>query len=141
MAAHTHTLKSILIVLFSLYFMLALMMWVAGKRQPASRSQPELQPVPGLSALQIIGWGLIGIATLPIVMVLSSITQHAHMVTTFQHIFGLDPSMNMGLIWLVSIAMLIMIPTMVIWLVWMWLVCLQALILGLTLQREPHFTR
>lgn len=122
-AAHDSALKSILIVGFSLYFMLALMMWVAGKRQPVSEqasSRSQNDPVPGLSAMQIIGWGLVGIVTLPVVMMLSTITQRAHMMTTFQHIFGLDVDMNQGLIWLISIAMLIMIPTMVIWLVWMW---------------------
>ena len=118
LAAHESAVKPIVVVIFSLYFTLALMMWVAGKR--AASRDAEAQQALGLSGGQIVGWGLLGILTIPIFIWFSAIEQRAYLVETFHHIFGRDPSANLGLIWLISIAMLIMMPTMVVWLVWMW---------------------
>lgn len=125
LAAHHDTVKPIMVVLFSLYFTLAFMMWVAGKRAPLRRaaeplSDTDLQQVLGLSGKQILVWALMGVLTIPIFVGFSTAGQQAYVVETFHHIFGHDPSANLGFIWLISIAMLIMIPTMVVWLVWMW---------------------
>lgn len=124
-AAHDNTIRPIVIVLFSLYFTLAFMMWVAGKRAASSRvpeswHDADSQHVLGLSGKQILGWGLLGILTIPIFIWISMAGQQSYLVATFEHIFGRDPSANLGFVWLISIAMLIMIPTMVVWLVWMW---------------------
>lgn len=101
------------------------MMWVAGKRAASSRvpeswHDADSQHVLGLSGKQILGWGLLGILTIPIFIWISMAGQQSYLVATFEHIFGRDPSANLGFVWLISIAMLIMIPTMVVWLVWMW---------------------
>jgi hypothetical protein len=122
---HYNTLKSILVVTFSLYFVLAFMIWVVGKRRPANGpgDEPgvtESGQILGLSTKQIIGWGLVGMVIVPVLVSVSVLTHQAYYVATFKQIFSLDPSMNAGFIWLVSISTLIMIPTMVIWLVWMW---------------------
>ena len=118
LAAHEGALRPTVVVIFSLYFTLALMMWVAGKR--AASREADAQEALGLSGRQIVGWGLLGILTIPLFIWLSTVEQQGHVIETFRHIFGRDRAANMGLIWLVSIAMLIMMPTMVVWLVWMW---------------------
>lgn len=123
--AHDTTIRPILVVVFSLYFMLALMMWVTGRRAISSQGcEQEIdvdpQSVLGLSGRQILGWGLLGILTIPLFVWISTVGHQAYVVATFHHIFGHEASASLGFIWLMSIAMLIMIPTMVIWLVWMW---------------------
>lgn len=123
-SAHYNGMKSVLVVVFSLYFVLAFMMWVVGRR-PADRThnasgETEGQAVPGLSIKQIIGWGLMAMGIMPALVAISVLTHRAYFVATFDHVFDLDPAMNAGFIWLISISAVIMIPTMVIWLVWMW---------------------
>ena len=118
LAAHDDTVRPIVVVIFSLYFTLALMMWIAGKR--ATLRDADAEEALGLSSRQIVGWGLFGILMIPAFIWFSTVEQQAYIVETFHHIFDRDPSANLGLIWLISIATLIMIPTMVIWLVWMW---------------------
>ncbi len=63
---HTATIKPVVVVVFSLYFTLAFMMWIAGKRATSSQAAEPLhdadpQQVLGLSGKQILAWGLIGI--------------------------------------------------------------------------------
>ncbi len=118
MAAHDSTPRPLVVVLFSLYFMFAFMMWVAGKRTLPRHAEP--QPALGLSSMQILLWSLIGILAIPVVAWISTAGYWAHVAETFHQIFGRDPSANLGFVWLISIAMLIMTPTMVVWLVWMW---------------------
>jgi hypothetical protein len=124
-AAHYNGIRSVLVVTFSLYFMLAFMMWAVGRCHSAhgasdERGETENQEVAGLSIKQILWWGLIGMVTIPALAAMSVLTNRANFVETFNHIFDLDPAMNSGFIWLISLSTVIMIPTMVIWLVWMW---------------------
>ncbi len=124
-AAHDSTIRPIVVLIFSLYFMFAFMMWIAGKRKPARGEaehphEAESEQALGLTGKQILGWGLIGILTIPVFVWISTAGHQSYVVKTFHHIFGRDPSANLGFVWLISIAMLIMIPTMLVWRVWMW---------------------
>ena len=124
MSTHYNSIKSICVVVFSFYFVLAFMMWVVGRRSSRGTrdhtDETGSQAVAGLSIKQIVGWGLIGMSLIPVLVVMSALSNGAYFVETFKHIFALDAAVNAGLIWLISISMVIMVPTMVIWLVWMW---------------------
>ncbi len=121
-ATHYNTLRSVLVVLFSLYFVLALMMWAVGRRstEPAERSTlPDA--VLGLSTGQVILFGLCGMGLVPALMLLSTLPQQAHVMDALQQTLRrMDAAMNAGFVWLICISTIIMIPTMVIWLIWMW---------------------
>jgi hypothetical protein len=120
-----NSIKSVLLLVLSLYFMLAFMMWAVGRRRPTHVTRHEMdeadeQAVMGLSLKQIIGWGCMGMVTLPILIALSAMTNQAYFIDTFKHISGQEPTINPGFIWLISLSTVIMIPIMVIWLIWMW---------------------
>jgi hypothetical protein len=121
-SAHHNAFKSVLIVVLSLYFVLAFMIWAVGNRRPAKgrRDETEQQQVAGLSIRQIIGWGLVGMLTIPALAAMSAVGNQAYFVETFKYVFHLDPATNPEFIWLISISTVVMIPTMVIWIVWMW---------------------
>lgn len=117
-------IKSVLVLAFSLYFVLALMMWAVGRRRPVHETHNDAvggkeDAVIGLSLKQIIGWGLLGMATVPALAVISVVARQADVVDAFNH-FVDQSAINSGFVWLISISVVIMIPTMVIWLVWMW---------------------
>ena len=125
LVANGDRMKAILVLLFSLYFVLALMMWAVGRRKPEQRTRgnrggAEAEAVIGLSLKQIIGWGLLAMATVPALAGISVIMQQADVVDTLNRFVGQQSAINSGFIWLLSISVIIMIPTMVIWLVWMW---------------------
>ncbi len=120
---HTHAdaLRVVLVSLGSLYCVLAFLRWTVGRPAPGPEPPaPRSEVAHGLSTGQIMGWGLLGVLLIPALVLLSTISYQSYFVSAFTQIFHLDSSMNMGLIWLVSIAMLIMTPIMVVWLVWMW---------------------
>ena len=124
-AANYNGIQSVLVLVFSLYFMLAFMMWAVGRRRPTHATHHDMddvdeQAVMGLSLKQIIGWGCLGMITLPILIVLSALTQQTYFMATLKHISGQEPTINPGFIWLLSLSTVIMIPIMVIWLIWMW---------------------
>lgn len=124
-SANYNGIKSVLVLVFSLYFMLAFMMWVVGRRRPAQVTHRETdevdkQAVMGLSLKQIIGWGCMGMVMLPILIILSAMTNQAYFMDTFKHLSGREPTINPGFVWLISLSTVIMIPIMVIWLIWMW---------------------
>lgn len=118
-------IKSVLVVVFSLYFVLALMMWAVGRRRPGQAAHNDIggdteDAIIGLSLKQIIGWGLLGMATVPALAIISVVAQQADVVDALSHFAGQQSAINSGFVWLISISVVIMIPTMVIWLVWMW---------------------
>lgn len=118
-------IKSVLMVIFSLYFVLALMMWAVGRPRPGREAQNDIggdkaDAVIGLSPKQIVVWGLLGMVTVPVLAIISVVAQHADIVDAFNHFVGPQSAINSGFIWLISISVVIMVPTMVIWLVWMW---------------------
>jgi hypothetical protein len=129
---HYTAIKSTLVILFSLYFVVAFMIWIVRGKKPVEQSSRKFDPeyrqqVLGLTTKQIIGWGVVGIITVPLMIVLSAITTHQYFIDTYtQMTANADPTVNSGLVWLISISVLVMIPVMVIWLVWMWLAWAKA---------------
>lgn len=122
LTTHSNTIRSSLVVLFSLYFVLALMMWAVGKKAPEKSAQRRLLDAPpGLSAGQIILFGVIGMLLVPALMLVSTLPQQTYVLDALRHTLRMmDAAMNAGFVWLICISTIIMIPTMVIWLVWMW---------------------
>jgi heme/copper-type cytochrome/quinol oxidase subunit 2 len=59
-------------------------------------------------------------ATVPALAVISVVAQQADVVDALNHFVRQQSAVNSGFIWLISISVVIMVPTMVIWLVWMW---------------------
>ncbi|MCB0174501.1 MAG: hypothetical protein KDJ97_28570 [Anaerolineae bacterium] len=121
-SANYISLKSILVVIFSLYFMVAFMMWVVHRPKPEKKEKPgQRKEVIGLTPLQIIGWGIVGIITIPLLVAASVFSYRDHFMDTLAYIISMDAAVNAGFIWLISIAVLVMVPITVVWLAWMWL--------------------
>ncbi|MCB0168449.1 MAG: hypothetical protein KDI79_29745 [Anaerolineae bacterium] len=120
--ANYTSIKSILVVIFSLYFMVAFMMWVVHRPKPEKKELPgQRKEIIGLSLPQIIGWGIVGILTIPLLMAVSVFSYLDHFKDTLAYIISMDAAVNAGFIWLISIAALVMVPITVVWLAWMWL--------------------
>lgn len=118
------TIESILAIAFSCYFVLAFMIWaVRGPQQSRGGACPvdeDGRPLlPGLSTLQIIAWGIVGMLIMPL-MVTASLFVREDLIGEFIAAAQMV-DFNSGLVWLLSISILVMIPVMVIWLVWMWI--------------------
>lgn len=121
-AANYDSIKSILVVTFSLYFMVAFMMWVVHRPKPEKKEvSGQRKEIIGLSVAQILGWGVVGIVAVPLLMAISVYSYWEYFSETIAYILSLDAAMNAGFIWLISIAALVMTPVTVIWLAWMWL--------------------
>ena len=118
------TIESVLAVAFSFYFLLAFMIWAVRGPQQAKRAActydeyGRLQP-PGLSTRQIIIWGVIGMLFMPLLITASFFARNDLLSDFVAAAEAIDWT-NSGLIWLLSISVVVMIPVMVIWLVWMW---------------------
>jgi len=124
--ANYSKIETVLAITFSFYFVLAFMIWVV--RGPKAKEGAACaidkkgnKRLSGLSTKQIVVWGVIGMFMMPALVAISAFTEQDYFVTTVQNIFNLNPAINSGFIWLISIATVVMIPVMVIWLVWMWL--------------------
>ena len=125
LSAHYSSIETVLAVLFSFYFVLAFMIWVVRGPQPVEKNTCDMrlpnQQVGGLSTRQIITWGIIGMLVMPALVAVSAFTKQKYFVDTINQIFSINPAMNSGFIWLISLSTVVMIPVMVIWLVWLWL--------------------
>ncbi len=126
-STHYSSIEAILAIIFSFYFVLAFMIWVVRGPQSvegqACAVNEKGKPCPdGLSTRQIIVWGIIAIFTMPALIAISTFTkQETSFVDTINQIFANTDVVNSGFIWLVSLATVVMIPVMLIWLVWMWI--------------------
>ncbi|MGE3540408.1 MAG: hypothetical protein AB7N91_23565 [Candidatus Tectimicrobiota bacterium] len=117
---HYDVLRTVLVSLCSLYCGLAFMMWVVGKRpRMAAEAAPRLESS-GFSSAQVLGWGLLGVLLIPLIAFLSTLQHQSYLGAALTRAFRMDPAMNAGFLWLVSLSTLIMTPIMVVWLVWMW---------------------
>lgn len=121
-SANYASLKSIFVVSFSLYFMVAFMMWVVHRPKSEQKAVAgQRKAIIGLSLPQILGWGVVGIVTVPLLMAVSVFSNLEYFSETIEYILSLDAAVNAGFVWLISIAALVMTPITIIWLVWMWL--------------------
>lgn len=120
--ANYTSLKSIFVVIFSLYFMVAFMMWVVHRPKSDKKEvSGRRKEIIGLSLSQIVSWGVLGILTVPLLMAVSVYSYREYFIETIDYILSLDGAVNAGFVWLISIAALVMTPITVIWLAWMWL--------------------
>ncbi len=120
------SIETVLAVAFSFYFVLAFMIWVVRGPAPKEGAACKIenrgnQQVGGLSTKQIVVWGVIGMFTMPALVAVSAFTKQKYFVETVNQIFTINPAINSGFIWLISLSTVVMIPVMVIWLVWLWL--------------------
>lgn len=119
------SIETVLAVVFSFYFVLAFMIWVVRGPNPKTGAACDMrsgqQQVTGLTTKQIVVWGVIAMFTMPALVAISAFTKQSYFVDTMKQIFTLNPAVNSGFIWLISLSTVVMIPVMVIWLVWMWL--------------------
>jgi hypothetical protein len=125
-ATNYSTIETVLAVTFSFYFVLAFMIWVVRGPQPlkgaacAIDHQGRARPT-GLSTRQIVVWGVIGMLMMPALVSISLFTEKNPLDADIVQLLMANVDPNSGLIWLISLATVVMIPVMVIWLVWMWL--------------------
>ncbi|MEM7344457.1 MAG: hypothetical protein AAF485_09445 [Chloroflexota bacterium] len=124
--AHYNTIESVLAVVLSFYFVLAFMIWVVrGPQKPAEQVCPIDEHgnpyLAGLSTKQILVWGLIGMLITPALATVSFFAREDPLNQQVMRTLLANTEYNSGLIWLISIAVVVMIPIMVIWLVWLWL--------------------
>lgn len=124
--ANYSSIETVLAVVFSLYFVMAFMIWMV--RGPKQREGAVCviddhgnKRLSGLSTKQIVIWGVIGILVTPTLTSVSLFTDQdlIHQTALRQAIATME--YNSGLIWLTSLALVVMIPVMIIWLVWLWL--------------------
>ncbi len=120
------SIETVLAVAFSFYFVLAFMIWVVRGPRPAEGAVCAVDAkgnrrLSGLSTRQIIVWGVIGMFTMPALVAISVFTRQEFFNETVTQIVALDTVFTSGFVWLISLATVVMIPVMVIWLVWMWL--------------------
>jgi hypothetical protein len=124
-SANYSSIETVLAITFSFYFVLAFMIWVVRGPAPKEgaacaideKGKPQLA---GLSTKQIVVWGLIGMFTMPALVAISTFTKQSYIVETVNQIFTVNPAINSGFIWLISLSTVVMIPVMLIWLVWIW---------------------
>ena len=128
-SAHYHAIESTLAVAFSFYFVLAFMIWVVrGPRKSGKaaacgldlKTKDRREP-DGLSTKQIVVWGVIGTFSMPALVSISLFTRQASVDHKTLQLIAANMEYSSGLIWLISLATVVMIPVMVIWLVWLWL--------------------
>ncbi len=125
-STHYSSIETVLAVAFSFYFVLAFMIWVVRGPQPVKGQtcvigpRGEQRPT-GLSTKQIVVWGIIGMFMMPALISISLFTKQNFADGVLSQVFAINPDLNSGLIWLISLSTVVMIPVMVIWLVWMWL--------------------
>jgi hypothetical protein len=120
------SIETVLAVSFSFYFVLAFMIWVVRGPQQADGAACAVDEngqvcLNGLSTQQIVVWGLIGMFTMPALIAISIFAKENFVDQTITPMLAASPIINSGFIWLVSLATVVMIPVMIIWLVWMWL--------------------
>lgn len=125
-AANYGAIETVLAITFSFYFVLAFMIWVVRGPQAAKGAtcvidaQGQARPT-GLSTKQIMVWGVIGMLMMPAMVSLSLFTKNDSLDQGIVQMLLANVEVNSGLIWLISLATVVMIPVMIIWLVWMWL--------------------
>lgn len=125
-AAHYSTIETVLAVTFSFYFVVAFLIWMV--RGPKQRKGSACvvdaegnKRLSGLSTKQIVIWGVIAMLITPTLTSISLFTDQDlnHQTALRQAIATIE--YNSGLIWLASLALVVMIPVMVVWLAWLWL--------------------
>jgi hypothetical protein len=125
LTAHYTSIESTLAILFSFYFVVAFMIWAVRGPRAANQAvactvnaRGETRPT-GFSNKQIIAWG-IGSALIMPTLVLAGVVIRDDLPSKI--IAGArDFDMaNSGFIWLISISTIVMIPIMVVWIAWMW---------------------
>jgi hypothetical protein len=124
--AHYSTIESTLAVAFSFYFVVAFMIWVVrGPKQMAGTAcvidAAGNKKLSGLSTKNIVVWGIIGMFIVPALVSVSVFTEQDFFDKGVMQTLAANMQYNSGLIWLVSITVVVMIPVMVIWLAWLWL--------------------
>lgn len=125
-AVNYGTIETVLAITFSFYFVLAFMIWVVRGPQAAKGAtcvidhKGQARPT-GLSTKQIMVWGVIGMLMMPAMVSLSLFTKNDSLDQGIVQLLLANVEVNSGLIWLISLATVVMIPVMIIWLVWMWL--------------------
>ncbi len=126
LSMYYNSIESVLAVAFSFYFVVAFMIWVvSGPKQPNGAAcvvdATGKKQLSGLSTKNIIVWGVIGMFMMPALVSISFFTERNLAENTVLYSVVSTMEYSSGFIWLVSIATVVMIPVMVIWLVWMWL--------------------
>jgi hypothetical protein len=125
-SSHYNSIESVLAVAFSFYFVLAFMIWVVrGPKQSAGTAclidAEGRQKLSGLSTKNIVVWGVIGMLIVPALVSISVFAEKDFFDNPILQTIVANTDYNSGLIWLISITIVVMIPVMVIWLVWLWL--------------------
>ncbi|MCB0154471.1 MAG: hypothetical protein KDF65_06695 [Anaerolineae bacterium] len=120
------SIESVLAVTFSFYFVVAFMIWVVrGPQQKAGMAcvidEQGHKHLAGLSTKNILTWGIIGMFITPALVSVSFFAQKDIIPEADLRLIIASMDYNSGLVWLLSITMVVMIPVMVIWLVWLWL--------------------
>lgn len=125
-ALHYSTIETVLAITFSFYFVMAFLIWMV--RGPKQRKGAACviddkgnKRLSGLSTRQIIIWGVIAMLVTPTLTSMSLFTGQdlTHQTALRQAIATIE--YNSGLIWLASLALVVMIPIMIVWLAWLWL--------------------
>ncbi|MEZ4660573.1 MAG: hypothetical protein R2911_23705 [Caldilineaceae bacterium] len=123
-SSYYNTIESVLAITFSCYFVLAFMIWAVRGPQQAHGAACLLDEngrpmLGGLSTRQIIMYGVMGMFVVPLLVTASLFVREDLFGEFIKAAQTVD--LHSGLIWLISITVLVMIPVMVIWLVWMWI--------------------
>ena len=125
-ATYYNSIESVLAVTFSFYFVMAFMIWVVRGPQQCEGTvcvidaQGKAQ-LSGLSTKNIMVWGVIGMFIAPALVSVSFFAQNDIIPQADLQMIVANVGYESGLIWLLSITVVVMIPVMVIWLVWLWL--------------------
>jgi hypothetical protein len=124
LTANYTALESSTAVLFSFYFVIAFLIWAI--RGPSSESKEGCEldtngnPVrKGFSTKEILFWG-IGSALLMPTLVLAGLFVRDDLLGKFIGSAAYFDISNSGFIWLISISTIVMIPVMVVWIAWMY---------------------
>lgn len=119
---HYTSIESTLAVLFSFYFVVAFMIWAVRGPQEAAACKVDARgnAVPkGFTTQQIIVWGLGSALIMPMLVLAGFIVREDLPGQLMAAIHEFDMA-NSGFIWLISISTVVMIPVMVVWIAWMW---------------------
>ncbi len=124
LASHYASLEASMAVIFSLYFVVAFLIWAvrgpqASKGEACAFDEHGNPVRAGLSTKQIIMWGLVTALAMPLLITASLFVRQDLIGQIVAGMQGMDLS-NSGFIWLISISTIVMIPVMLVWIIWMW---------------------
>jgi hypothetical protein len=116
------TIETVLAIVFSFYFVIAFLLWLASGPLMLDKSARTCNTArkPAFSTSQTVSWGVGSALLMPTLVLSAFVSRNGLLEEIVRGARGFDWT-NSGFIWLLSISAIVMIPVMVVWIAWMWI--------------------